>query len=163
MYSPKNEQNVLENGSILSPPVADKRRRPSNQSAKVKDESIVSPPSVSSIKAAPVKGSRRRPSKKDQSLSDNELPPVTSPSARSGTVALSPSPYLPSPARTPGSSSGISFTQSKDLVVEFSDRDKLFEFSDDEDDQDNKSRVSFLCHFRQSLYINMQSKVSIDY
>eukprot|EP00795_Rhopilema_esculentum_P015506 gene15506-6767_t len=144
IYSPKNDQNILENGSILSPPVADKRRRPSSQSTKIKDEAIVSPPSVSSIKAAPVKGSRRRPSKKDQSLSDNELPPVTSPSARSGTVALSPSPYLPSPARTPGSSSGISFTQSKDLVVEFSDRDKLFEFSDDEDDQDNKSRQSHI-------------------
>lgn len=144
MYSPKAENSIVENGSILSPPNNDKRRRASNSSMKIKEEMLTSPPSISNMKAATVKA-RQRPSKKDQTGPEHDGQSVTSPSARNSSVALSPSPFLPSPARTPGSSSGVSFTHSKDLTVNISDLDKLFEASDDEDDMDNRHKV---CSFQ---------------
>ena len=142
LYSPKAEASIVENGSILSPPANDKRRRVSSNSTKVKEEILASPPLVSNMKAASVK-QRRRPSKKDHTPADHDMQSVTSPSARGGSVALSPAPFLPSPARTPGSTSSVSFTHSKDLTVNISDLDKLFEeaSSDDEEELDNRNRV----------------------
>ena len=70
------------------------------------------------------------------------MPHVTSPASRGNSVALSPAPFMPSPARTPGSSSGVSFTKSKDLMVNISDLDNLFDASDDEDDVDSSNKVS---------------------
>ena len=141
LLSPKTESNIFENGTILSPPSTDRRRRSSTQPAKIKEEGLASPPPISSIKAAPVK-SRRRLSKKDHTVADNEMPHVTSPASRGNSVALSPAPFMPSPARTPGSSSGVSFTKSKDLMVNISDLDNLFDASDDEDDMDSGNKVS---------------------
>eukprot|EP00794_Sanderia_malayensis_P013792 gene13792-15235_t len=128
--------NIFENDVILSPPSVDRRRKSgTTQNAKAKD-GLVSPPPISTIKAGGVK-SRRRPSKKsDQSYSfEADAFPMMSPSARSNPPSLSPLPHLPSPARTPGSTSGISFTHSRDLTVNISDLDKLFEGSDEEDDE----------------------------
>lgn len=141
LLSPKTEPNIFENGTILSPPLTDRRRRSSTQPVKIKEEGLASPPPISSIKAAPVK-SRRRPSKKDHTPADTEMPHVTSPASRGNSVALSPAPFMPSPARTPGSSSGVSFTKSKDLMVNISDLDNLFDASDDEDDMDSSNKVS---------------------
>lgn len=144
LCSPKpDNQSLFENGSILSPPSNDKRRKPSSNSISVKDEILASPPPVSNMKAAPTK-QRRRQSKKDQNIPDHDMQSVTSPSAKNSSVALSPSPFLPSPARTPGSSSSVSFTHSRDLTVNISDLDKLFEASDDEDDLDNRHKVRFI-------------------
>ena len=140
IYSPKAEGNIVENGFILSPPMADKRRRASNSSTRTKEEILSSPPPLSNMKAGPVK-QKRRASKKDHSTPDPDIQSVASPSARGSSVALSPAPFLPSPARTPGSTSSVSFTHSKDLAANISDLDKLFEGSDDEDELDNTNKV----------------------
>ena len=142
LYSPKAEGSIIENGSILSPPANDKRRRASNSSAKVKEEILSSPPPVLNMKSGSVK-QKRRPSKKEHSAPDPDIQSVTSPSPRCSSVALSPSPFLPSPARTPGSTSSVSFTHSRDLTAKVSDLDNLFEGSDDEDELDNRSKVIF--------------------
>ena len=153
IYSPKAEGNIVENGFILSPPMADKRRRASNSSTRTRDEILSSPPPLSNMKAGPVK-QKRRASKKDHSTPDPDIQSVASPSARGSSVALSPAPFLPSPARTPGSTSSVSFTHSKDLAANISDLDKLFEGSDDEDELDNTSKVSSLSIYKCIIQCN---------
>ena len=139
VLSPTMDASTYEMDVILSPPSVDRRRRSVTQKTKSAD-GLASPPPISTIKTGSFK-SRRRPSKKDQATTDQEILPMMSPSARSGSVTLSPSPQQPSPVRTPGSTSGVSFTHSKDLTVNISDLDKLFEGSDDEGEHDHNVKV----------------------
>ncbi len=132
ILSPNMEQNIYESDGIVSPPSVDRRRKSGGQTSRSKD-GLTSPPPISTIKSGAVK-SRRRPSKKEQHSFESDTVPMMSPSARSNPPSLSPLPHLPSPARTPGSISSVSFTHSKDLTVNISDLDKLFEGSDEEED-----------------------------
>ena len=140
LVSPSADSNMYDNDPIISPPSVERRRKSSTPTAKTRD-TLASPPPISNIKAGTVK-SRRRPSKKDQHPTDPDMMPMMSPSGRGNPVALSPLSHLPSPARTPGSISSVSFTHSKDLTVNISDLDKLFGGSDDDEDE-LSAKVSF--------------------